>query len=227
MHMHEQVRRARHERAGHDAAAAAAPVAPLLALQRSAGNRAVQRLVWDGNTNIAHVPEGYWNQALSFDLKKGELKPDDATPTAKDPKLSEILERHPKLLTGVAHGFNVPYIQSMKPEADPKLEDRGRAATKDTDARLLQQLADVARSHNRIALVDPSEATTTANVGAKTPFVLRPTDYFAQKPDLPKAGTPLKKTHVPNKGKLTYYHYTCVLIALVIDGGMAKAKELA
>ena len=40
-------------------------------------------------------------------------------------------------------------------------------------------------------------------------------------------GTKLRETKVPKMGKLTYYHYTCALIALVKNDGMAKAKELA
>jgi hypothetical protein len=63
-------------------------------------------------------------------------------------------------------------------------------------------------------------------VDEKTPLVLRPLEYFAQKPDLPKAGTPLFNK-VPGKGKLTYYHYTCVLIALVKQtGGEDFARQL-
>jgi hypothetical protein len=225
--MREHVRRQCDEQ-GEEEVDRAAPAAPLLTLQRTAGNRAVQRLVWDAYTSVAYVPQEYLDQTVPFDLKKGELKADDGKPSDKNPTLRDILDYNAKLIGAVRKGFNVPTLNKLTAESADKLEARGQAATAAQDAALLKKLGDAAKSRNRIVRANPDEPVTAQDVDTKSPFVMRPTEYFAQAPDLPPVGTDLKKKNVPKMGKLTYYHYTCALIALVKhDGGLEKAKKLA
>jgi hypothetical protein len=225
--MREQLRRRRREGAG-EGSQHAEPAAQLIALQHAVGNRALQRLVWDAYTGTTYVPQAYLDQTVPFNLDKDELRADDAKPQkGKDPSLHQILEHNPARLEAVARGFNVGFVTKLIAETDNQLEARGRLAAATQDAELLRKLAAAGKSRNQIVLHNPEELATTADVAKKTPFILRPTEYFSQAPDLPAVGTKLRETKVPKKGKLTYYHYTCVLIALVKDNGMAKAKALA
>src|SRR3954447_26998131 len=146
--MREHVRRRRDEE-GEEEVDRAAPGAPLLDLQRAAGNRAVQRLVWDAYTSVAYVPQEYLDQTVPFDLKKGELKADDAKPSDKNPSLRDILEYNAKLIGAVRKGFNVTALNKLTAESAAKLEARGQAAAATQDATLLKKLGDAAKSRNR------------------------------------------------------------------------------
>jgi hypothetical protein len=213
--MHEHARRPRRERDGQTTPEPARP-------SQGISNRALQRLYWDGMDGKVYADHAWVSQVLPFDTKT-RLMRDDEKLKPGDPTLRDIFEWDAARKAAVAGGLNVTFVTGLVGQSAAQLTLLGNAAT--TDAALQADLAAAARSRNRIVISEPNDPIVAANKPARSPFVMEPLDFFAQKRDLKKGIKAMDK--IPGKGKLTYYHKMCTLIALVKDtGGLALAKTI-
>jgi hypothetical protein len=235
MREHGSVRR-RHEDAppaeqvpGREPPAAAA----MLALQRTAGNRAVQRLVWNSITGNLTVPADYGEQRIPWD---GTYMV-DREPTQADKPFSERV-KEPVFKGHVKTGLGLDFFNAVKAVPATDME---RAAPSFVDttmkksdvagdqavyAKMVHDVAAAAASHNHVLSVAPPERfEDVAAIDAARRIVLRPTDFLPEKPDLQGVGADLFEK-VTEDGKETYWHYACVLIALFRCGGIAMVNQI-
>src|SRR3954465_11660026 len=155
----------------------------ILALQRTAGNRAVQRLVHDRRTDrpTLKVPSAYANQVIAWN---GREIPNDPTVQQKQPFIQHA--RTPGFAAAVRKGL---WIQSKLDaiEEYPRLaaESREHLATPlkgvteerqaDIRATLAQQLAAAAASHHQLLTINKNEFTAPGQVEDAIRPILSPT----------------------------------------------------
>jgi len=213
--MYEHARRPRRERDDQDIPETARPT-------QSVSNRALQRLFWNSRDGKVSAEHSWVSQVLPFDTKTRMMR-DDEKLKSGDPTLRDIFEWDAARKEAVARGLNVTYVTGLIGQSAAQLDGLGRGAT--GDATLQADLAAAAQARNRIVISDPDDPIVAANKPARSPFVMEPLDFFAQKRDLKKGIKAMDK--IPGKGKLTYYHKMCTLIALVKEaGGIAEAKTI-
>jgi hypothetical protein len=208
----------------------------ILALQRTAGNRAVQRLVHDKRTDRAtlKVPPAYANQVIAWN---GTEIPDNPTPQQKQSFIQHA--RNPGFVEAVKKGLwihskmdGIEESTQLKPDARGHLTNplKGVTAERQVDIRatLDQQLAAAAESHNQLLTIPKDQFTSVGQVEQAIRPVLSPDDYLPEASDLPSADTDLATTEIPGgEDKVKYITYACVLIALLKDdGGVARAQVL-
>jgi len=207
----------------------------ILTLQRTAGNRAVQRLVHDrrGQKSKLKVPPEYANQVIAWD---GTEIPDRPTPEQKQPFI--VHARQPGFVEAVKKGLwihtaldEIAESTRLTPEsrghltADPL---GGVTAERQADIRqrLERQLVEAAESHHRLLTLPKKPFVSVGQVEQAIRPVLAPDDYLPEASDLPSADTKLTETLIPGKD-VKYITYACVLIALLKDdGGVERAKQL-
>ena len=207
----------------------------ILALQRTAGNRAVQRLVHDKRTANPKlkVPPAYANQVIAWN---GTEIPDDPTPEQKRSFIDHA--RTPGFVAAVKEGLwihsqldGIEESTHLKPESRAHLTNPLKGVTAERQAdireRLEQQLVAAAESHHQLLTLPKNAFTSVGQIEQAIRPVLSPDDYLPEASDLPSADTDLATTVIPQEKDLKYITYACVLIALLKDdGGVARAKEL-
>ena len=229
MSEHSRLRRRRVDDDEEQTAAATPPEHALLALQRSAGNQAVARLVHDKASKAVKVPKSYGDLKIPFDDKtKFALT---RAPEDGDPTLSELVVKHKRdILDQMQTGLGVDRVSDMQVLEDAEMLElaNGLVGEGESNTAELRRLVRVnARMHARLLSVgtkqqfwDPGEAAGDV--------VQLPGDYIAQEPDLPAKGTKLKDKDIvrsPVKGA-KYWQYACVLIALVKQEGLEAVRRL-
>jgi hypothetical protein len=229
---HERLRRRRvDDEPRPDAPPAPAPHV-LLALQRSAGNQAVARLIYDKDKTSVRVPKSYAERRIPWDGSQYQTE-DDVKDT--DPMLKDLVRKHKATILGyMATGLRVPSVTDMTVVDDDALAEKARGYVLKTDEAGLVEtgtsrlLSATARAHNRIMQYGPGMTYSSAeDVGAE--WVQLPEDFIAQKPDLPKAtADPLTEKIPGSKVQgATYWAYVCVLIALIKQEGFDAVHKLA
>lgn len=204
----------------------------LLALQQSAGNRAVARLLIDDKSNDVKVPDSYANRTVKWD---GTYQDKDAP----DRRVFDVI-------TGgggrdaFMEGLGLNTLGSVRQVADATLGTAGaRVASKGAKGDVGKTFKAAALDQHK--LLHHYDANTFASVQEATiDLVMDPEDFLPEAPDLPEAGKPLTSVRKEfehasvgakkKKGKSearalpTYWEFVCVLIALVEVGGLDAAK---
>jgi hypothetical protein len=230
------IRRRRREDAPEELAdrpAQASPdVAALLALQRSAGNALVQRLVWNSTSGKLVVPTEYGDKQLRWD---GQRMTKDAQPRSfaelgnKDAEFKAQIKKHLGLgyLPNGVNTFSEANIQKAAPSwVDKEMSKSEVEGDQAVHAKMVHDVTRAATSHNNVLTYDGVPYKDLEEIAAAQTLVLRPEDFLPEPPDLPASGVNLVTTDIPGTDKKKYIEYACVLIALYKDDGLAKAKEI-
>ena len=233
MHGHQVRRRRRGDEPGADERAVPEP--PLL---RGASNRAVvQRLAWKSGNLV--VPNEYGERRIPWN----KAYVDDREPIGSDKTFAKLVETDPAFSEIVQGALGVDWFAAapIKPAHAAQVEkgvrafvdpEKGRSkveADKQLHAEMVQAAAAATSASNRVLTVPDDPFTDLATIKAAQHFVLEPDDYLPTEPDLLGVGADLRKEIIPDPEAdipQSYWTYTCVLIALFKDGGLAKAKEL-
>ncbi len=215
--MHEHVRRKRRERDGQDAGEAL-PQSGLLALQRAAGNRAVQRLVYNPTSGNVTGPNEYARQQIPWDKTAGRRKP--GVPTKDDPTLLALSESK-TIRQQIATGLNVEFVSGLMEKTAAELEERGPQLG---DEEISDQLAKAAASHNRMIVLG-TKKIKAATLDERAPYVMVPTDYLPEADDLPGVGANLRATMTDGSGR-KYWEIVCTMIAVYKRDGIAGVRTL-
>jgi hypothetical protein len=216
--MREHARRSRRERDGRDASEAV-PEHALLALQRAAGNRAVQRLVYNAKTGNVTAPFEYANLRFPWDRTADDSwsGPKDNVP---DRTLAELSQYSFKAREHMQTGLDVVWVNRIDPMAADAIRQRFANAQ---DQELGARLADAAASHDRLVKLGPG-SITDANFGERVPLVLSPKDFFPDASDLPDADVDLAD-EAGNKDP-AYWESACALIAIYQDLGIEPIRTV-
>ncbi|MDA0167139.1 hypothetical protein OM076_43160 [Solirubrobacter ginsenosidimutans] len=256
MSSHERLRRRaappESEQAQHPGSSRRPPnVAALLALQRSAGNRAViSRLLADDAINEVKIPQSYADRRLHWD---GTYQNEDAP----EQRVFDIItggggREHFKT------GLNYPLLSQVTTVADAELGVRGAKVWDNKGDKGLGGTFKAAAidTHKLLHHYADNQIKTAAE--ATIDLVMDPEDYLPEAPDLPDAhvavNSPRKGEETKaaqerarqereasrgNKGGKrnkpkesanpvkTYWEFMCVLIALLKIEGFACAKVAA
>jgi hypothetical protein len=213
--MPERVRRRRddEERAAESRPAEAIDprVQRALMLQRSAGNRAVARLVYQKSDKKIHAPQAYVDQRIAWDATKLVSVERDPKPT--DPKLGDLATKHPQLFKDwLTSGMNAGMpVEGLS--ADSTLNATATAMAKTPpDAAPLQQAA---QADGRVIKHWTGRKLSQAELAGE-PWAMLPRDFIPQENDLPAAGVDVLNTKIgdPKFPKATFWTFVCVLIAL-------------
>ncbi len=191
--------------------APAPDVAAFLTLQRSVGNRALARLMYNPSNERLVVPDTYGN-ARAGDQTLAEKANSDAT--FRD-----------QLRVGMhVRGLSQVTVETV---ANLRTHVAKLAADGNATGATAVALGDAAVDHNR--LFKHSHGAKYASPDAvKTEWVMStPGDFVPGKDDLPDANVNLfTQIKGEEKGKL-YWEYACVLVALAkLDPNWTKAKAL-
>jgi hypothetical protein len=197
-----------------------------VALQRQAGNRAVQRLFYnyDASTLVA-TPE-YADQRVPWD---GSKHLQMRKPTDADPKLIELVQSNPTVKAQLVKGLDLEQdiLDFIVQPADTLKNNVGKLAKDGPDKEnVAAELKAAAIDPNRI--FKHLKGKKYPDEGNPLPIswaISSPGDFVAEPSDL-KAGIDVRE-QIPGKMKgTTYWEYMCVLIALVKADGYGKVKTL-
>lgn len=191
--------------------APAPDVASILALQRTVGNRALARLMYNPNNERLTVPDTYGNTRVGNETLAAKANNDAVF--------------RDQLRVGMhVRGLSQVTVETA---ANLRTHTAKLAADGDPAGATAVALGDAAVDHNR--LLKHSHGTTYASPDAvKTELVMaKPDDFVPGKDDLPGADVNLfTQIKGGEPGKL-YWEYACVLVALAkLDPNWAKAKAL-
>jgi hypothetical protein len=220
--MHEHARRGRRDRDDQGEPRKRPPEHALIALQRTAGNRAVQRLVYNESSGNVSAPQAYADQRIPWDRVNDRRR--DGDPNASDPSLLELSPK-PAVKGHLKHGLNVDFVNELQPKAEADM--RG-AFARVKDAALRDQMAEAAVAHNRLLKVGITPVNA-GNFGAQAPFVMRPIDMFPETSDLPGVGADLRDKIDPTDTSKTakrHWENVCTIIALYKRDGIARVRQI-
>jgi hypothetical protein len=205
---------------------ACAPVAmPILALQRTAANRAlVQRLLYNENQKALALPATYADQRLPWDgeryLQNRPVKP-------ADPKLIDLVTQNASVKEQLRQGMNLDALDAVRSLPDAALQSNvGALAEPNADQAVTAELSAVAVDRNRLM-----KHWTNTRYGDLASLdvswvISSPNDFIAGKPDLGVAGESVRvQIRGEEQGK-TYWEYMCVLIALIKADGYGMVNTL-
>lgn len=192
-----------------------------LTLQRSAGNRAVARLMYQKADKRIHAPQAYVDQRIAWDATK--LVSEEREPKASDPKLGDLATKHAQLFKGwLTEGMNTGMpVDGLA--ADSALDATAAAMAKAApDTVPLQQAA---QAHGRVIKHWPGRKLSQAELAGE-PWALLPRDFIPQANDLPNKGVDVLTTKLndPKFPTATYWTFVCVLIALYRTEGDAGVE---
>jgi hypothetical protein len=201
---------------GHEprepAAAPAPDVASILALQRSAGNRALQRLLHVADTGKLMVPPAYGNQLVQWD---GARLRDPARADPVDKTLAALANANPTFRGYLAQGLNVDAVNSVTVADERAMRKATWEQSVSPEKDALAEARAVAPDQNRLlhfqAAWDKFSSIDTLDVRH---VISSPQDFVPGKNDLLDAGKPLS-THTGGAKTNTGWKMACVLIALV------------
>lgn len=210
-------RRRRDERAGQEPASTtpAPPIEAILALQRTAGNRALQRLIYNSSNYGLHVPDSYGTRNVTYNGVNKTL-----AAHAND-QADESFSEH------LAAGLHVRRVDKVTSSPDATMrQNAGTLVEADAQPETAGKLGDVAVDHNRL-LDRPTGKKYRRPDELDIKWVLSdPGDFVPGANDLPGPDADLKTTKIAG-GDGYYWEYACVLIALVkLDPGLAKTQAL-
>jgi hypothetical protein len=196
----------------------------VLALQQSAGNQAVQRLIYTQASQTLRVPKSYADKKLPWD---GDYMGSRAVKEDSDKTFLQIVNQKKEHLAHVAGGINVSKVAAVAAVEDAAMvEMAGQMATKKAAAGTAAALKAVVPDPDRV-MIYPGPPTQYAEAGdIESHMILKAKDFFPEKPDLPDAGAKVRD-QIPGaiKGQLLW-NLTCVLIALIKAEGHANVKTL-
>jgi hypothetical protein len=209
-------RRRREVPEGHEpteqATAPAPDVASILALQRSAGNRALQRLLHVADTGKLMVPPAYGNQLVQWD---GTRLREPARADPGDKTLAALANSNPAFRGHLQQGMNVESLEEVV-VADERAMRKAtwdQAVSPEKDA--LAEARAVAPDRNRLLHFRAGwDKFTTRDELDVRHVISSPSDFVPGKNDLLGAGKPLS-TRVEGAKSNTGWKMACVLIALV------------
>jgi len=207
-----------------------APPAPsaatILALQATAGNRAViQRLMYHRDGTLT-VPATFASQKAKWNETLGYVDEAETTP---ETSLYDLWPSH-KVKSALEISMAVDYLKDLRSVADQDLaEEAKRMAAVDTDEELTKALSASAVSHTRLILEHDQPFDKKSLMKS---FKLLPAfaNLLPEKPDLPPVGQSVRG-EIPGtedrEGKRkSYWTLVCVLIALYKNEGAAKASKI-
>jgi hypothetical protein len=206
-----------------------APPAPsaasILALQATAGNRAVQRLMYSQSNSRLTMPATFasqkarWNDALGY-----------VDETSEEKSLFDLRANF-KVKEALQTSLGVDYLQELRSVADATLAEEAKGLAADAnDEKLVKALSESAVNHTRLIFEDDQPFDQKSLLKAFT-FIPAFKDLLPEKPDLPAAGQSLREG-IPGtedrEGNLTqYWTLVCVLIALCKnETDTAKATKI-
>jgi len=220
-------RRRRRARPAREPAVSGAPsleprVEGLLALQRTAGNRAVQRLIYNEGSASLYVPRSYADQRIAWDAPYVGSR----GVKAEDPTLLELSKRDGAVRDHIAHGMDVTKVAEMKPMADASMGTNARGlATPEAEKGTADQIQAVAPDPNRL-LYRYGQELFGSPAELDVRLVMSPSDYLPEKPDLGASGVSVRAPIPGKKLGETYWEYVCVLIALVKADGYTPVQRI-
>jgi hypothetical protein len=212
--------RRRDEQTGHEPQPAAPSLAPdiasILALQRTAGNRALQRLMFNTTGHQLGATTDYANQQVDYNGVTRSLM------AHANDQTSDFIEH---LRVGL-HVDRLDGVQAF-PSATFRTNAEGLAADGPKKAETAKKLGDVALDDNQMfkhakgkKYATPAEVETSWAMSS-------PADFIPTGNDLPDADADLKTTPIKNRTDHMYWEYACVLIALVKhDAGLTKTTAI-
>ena len=202
-------------RAPEPPAPAVAPdVASLLAIQRSAGNRALQRLIFNDKNHQLGVPDTYGQRPVMYNGVQQPL-----VQHANDP-LSDFSQH-------LQTGLRVDQLSQVGSVPDVTFGNQGAALSSEAKpGEVAAALRNVAVDVDRLLVHTPKKKYAKTNELDIKWVMSNPEDFIPGANDLPGANADLKTTRIPNEEGY-YWEYACVLIALVqLDPGMTKTQLL-
>jgi hypothetical protein len=219
----------------HRSAARPLGAESILALQRSAGNRAVvQRLTWNAKTGNLGVPNEYASQRIPWD---GSYTAERA-PTGTDKTFFELAKQGTTFHAQVQEGLGLEWLDTVKPFPKDDAEKgsapfvsnamKGSQVPGDNAVygKMVVDVAAGAVSQDQLITLTPGAPFADLGaVKAARRFVPRPSAFLPEAPDLPEMGVDLFSA-VPNGNGKKYWEYACVLIALYKAEGITRVKEL-
>jgi hypothetical protein len=192
----------------------------LLALQRSAGNRAVARLVYDEAKETVTGSSAYAGQRIPWNTAtKRRRKGDDSAVKPIDPTLIE-LAKDAEIRKLIAAGLGVDRVMGVRVETADALKKLGQESTSYKPVQA--QLGEAAASDT--ALVYQGTEITKENVNERVRKVMRPMDYFPEPDDLAGENPNMDAASVI-AGK-TNWQLACTLIALYVRDGIEAVKKV-
>ena len=211
------------------APAPAPDVASILALQRSAGNRALQRMLYVADAGKLSVPPAYGSQIVQWDDQNKRLrKPARTDPT--DKTLVKLAESNATFRDQLRKGMNVDKLETVE-VADERAVNKAtweQAASPAKDA--LAEARRVAPDQNRLLFFRAAWDKFTELTDLDVRWVLSaPDDFVPSKGDLIGADKPLSTWTGEGPRSNTGWKMACVLIALVKhegNGFAAKVHEI-
>ncbi len=216
--MREHARRSRRERDGRDASQAASEHG-LLSLQRAAGNRAVQRLVYNSQTGNVTAPFEYANQKLPWD-RTADNTWDGPKDDVAERTLADLSRYSFKARQSMQTALDVVWVNRIDPMAAAEIRKKFENVE---DKEIAARLADAAASHDRLVKLGPG-SLTAANFDQRVPRVLMPQDFFPEASDLPAAEEDL----ADEAGTKDPVHWpsACALIAIYQDLGIEAVRTV-
>src|SRR4051794_32572958 len=154
-------RRIRRERDGREPPPL--PEHALLALQRSAGNQAVARLIYTGTTGTVTGPASYASQRLPWDnAAKRRRKGADGAVKPSDPTLFD-LAKDAGVRVLMQNGLNVPLVNDLKIATPQQLTQMGSNNTAEDEIR--DRVGEMAAAENAIVDVVQGLPIDRTNAG--------------------------------------------------------------
>jgi hypothetical protein len=214
-------------------------VSSVLALQRSAGNRALQRLIYGQKTKQLTVPESYGNQRVRWN---GEIIVKAGSPEVpiKDLYSNDTFKEH--LRSGLNLGDDP--LEKITSRTEQEIKDGVKTlvepakAAEGADAptdeakaavdKVVTALQEAAADRNRLLYRGKTAGLYKSLAEAEIRWVIgNPQDYIPGEPDLGKKGRPLTDWVGEGPETNTFYKLACVLIALLkYDVGHTKTRTL-
>jgi hypothetical protein len=222
--------RRREERDGLEphkqAAAPAPPLASILAMQRTAGNRAVQRMLYTADTGTLLVPPAYGAKVVPWEgpgLRK------NANPQPTDPTLENLAATNATFRGHLKKGMNVPTLNTVT-SADERTMRKAtwdHASSPEKDA--LAEARAVAPDPNRLLHFRGAWHTFEKRQDLDVRWVIpEPKDFVPSPNDLIPADKPLSTWTGEGAKTNTGWKMACVLIALLKheDGNLAMVTTI-
>jgi hypothetical protein len=202
-------------------------VAAILALQRSAGNRAVlQRLVYAPGGKALLAPASYAGQQVPWNDQTKRLEKRE--PRGTDLTLAALANGDADFRGHLGKGLAVDGLERVQSQADAALKARAAAYASDgAPAELKTKLEDVAVDpHRRLDHYGGVRYSDEKELDISW-VMSTPSDFVPEASDLGGVGTSVRAPIPRGDPGQTYWEYACVLIALIKADGFGMVQTLA
>jgi hypothetical protein len=197
-------------------------IASILALQRSVGNRALQRLFYGRSTGNLVAPRRYANQFIPWTGDAiGERR------GLSDPTLASLVANDAAFKRHFANGMNLPDLQKVTAKSEPDIRAGVASLNDGADQATLQAAQDAAVDLDRVIVFENQYDTFSKREDLDIRWVIStPDDFVPGANDLPGPNVDLG-SHAGGAKTNTYFKLACVLIALAKhDTNYAKLREI-